>query len=174
MNALNGRRIAVIALAALIVVFGVGQSRAQAVDTPVDLELSLLLDVSGSVDATEFDLQKQGYVDAFNSATLATAISKGTLGSIAVNLIYWSVGQVEAVGWTLIDGTPGNTAADFASLIDATARPSAGDPPGGISNGTALGEAIDFSVAGFDGNGFVGTSRKLDISGDGGDNSSGE
>ncbi|WP_409559305.1 DUF1194 domain-containing protein, partial [Accumulibacter sp.] len=34
---------------------------------PVGLELVLLVDVSGSVDATEYALQKTGYVNAFNS-----------------------------------------------------------------------------------------------------------
>lgn len=38
--------------------------------TPVDLELSLIVDVSGSIDSTEFNLQKNGYVDAFANADL--------------------------------------------------------------------------------------------------------
>ena len=34
----------------------------------VGLDLSLLVDVSGSVDSTEFNLQKTGYVNAFSNA----------------------------------------------------------------------------------------------------------
>ncbi|WP_421281276.1 DUF1194 domain-containing protein, partial [Aeromonas veronii] len=33
--------------------------------TEVDTELQLLMDVSGSVSSSEFNLQLQGYVDAF-------------------------------------------------------------------------------------------------------------
>ena len=35
--------------------------------TEVDTELQLLMDVSGSVSSSEFNLQLQGYVDAFYS-----------------------------------------------------------------------------------------------------------
>ena len=42
--------------------------------TPVGLELTLMLDVSGSISASEFDLQKSGYVQAFNSAAVQNAI----------------------------------------------------------------------------------------------------
>ncbi|WGV25046.1 DUF1194 domain-containing protein [Halotia branconii] len=59
--------------------------------TLVDLELSLLVDVSGSISTTEFNLQKQGYVDAFANASLFNDfISKGNTGKIAANLIYWA------------------------------------------------------------------------------------
>ena len=34
---------------------------------PVDTELALLVDVSGSVSGAEFNLQRQGYIDAFNN-----------------------------------------------------------------------------------------------------------
>ena len=40
----------------------------QASATAVGLELMLLVDVSGSVNSTEYGLQKTGYVNAFNSA----------------------------------------------------------------------------------------------------------
>ena len=38
--------------------------------TSVDVELSLLVDVSGSISTSEFNLQKQGYVDVFSDASL--------------------------------------------------------------------------------------------------------
>ncbi|MBK7422979.1 MAG: DUF1194 domain-containing protein [Propionivibrio sp.] len=40
----------------------------------VGLELALLIDVSGSVDATEYNLQRNGYVQAFQSAAVQNAI----------------------------------------------------------------------------------------------------
>ncbi len=42
--------------------------------TEVDTELQLLMDVSGSVSASEFNLQLQGYVDAFYSQAVQDAI----------------------------------------------------------------------------------------------------
>jgi len=133
---------------------------------PVDLELSLLVDVSSSVDATEFNLQKQGYVDAFNSSALHTALQNGALDSIAVNFVYWSTGgginnQVQAVGWTLINDS--TTAEAFADAIAATSRPFFGS--------TAPGSAVNFAVPLFNNNGFEGTRRVIDVSGDGVENS---
>ncbi len=57
---------------------------------PVALELILLVDVSGSVDATEYDLQKQGYVNAFNDADHSGEHRIAALGGIAVTYIEWS------------------------------------------------------------------------------------
>ncbi|MGH9910234.1 MAG: DUF1194 domain-containing protein, partial [Nitrososphaerales archaeon] len=71
---------------------------------PVDLELQLLMDVSGSVDDTEFLLQRTGYSDAFKDPeTLSRILGCGD-GTIAVQLIYWSgeFEQVVAVDWTEI------------------------------------------------------------------------
>ena len=72
---------------------------------PVGLELVLLVDVSGSVDATEYGLQKTGYVNAFNSAAVQNAILGSQLGKIAVTYVEWSGNneQSQQVGWTLID-----------------------------------------------------------------------
>ena len=37
---------------------------------PVDLGLSLVIDVSGSVSGSEYDLQMDGYANAFRSAAV--------------------------------------------------------------------------------------------------------
>jgi len=131
---------------------------------PVDLELSLLVDVSGSVNATEFDLQKQGYVNAFSNAGLFNDfISKGNLGKIAVNLIYWSGAnqQQEVVGWSLIDSVA--TAQTFASNIGATTRVF-------NSGSTAIGSALNFAAPKFFNNNFDGARQVIDVSGDGATN----
>lgn len=52
----------------------------------VDVALVLMTDVSGSVDATDFDLMRTGYVNAFQSANLVNAIQGGTLGQIAARM----------------------------------------------------------------------------------------
>ena len=130
---------------------------------PVDLELSLLLDVSSSVNTTEFNLQRQGYIDAFNSSALHTALQNGALDSIAVNFVYWSSSgsQQQAIGWTLINDS--TTAEAFADAILATSRP--------FSGTTAPGSAVNFAVPLFDNNGFEGTRKVIDVSGDGVENS---
>jgi len=148
-------------LATVGAALGLSLGATQANAVPVDLELVLAVDVSTSVNAAEFTLQKQGYVDAFNSASIATAISQGTIGSIAATLVYWANGQLQAVGWTLIDGNPGTEASDFAAAINLTTR------PGGIGNFTGLGDAIDYSDTLFLANGYEGTRTVIDVSGDG-------
>ncbi len=128
--------------------------------TLVDLELSLLVDVSGSISATEFNLQKQGYVDAFANANLFNDfISKGNTGKIAANLIYWAGTnqQQESVGWTLIDSVA--SLQSFSDAINATTRP--------FSGSTAPGSAINFATPRFFDNDFDGTRLVIDVSGDG-------
>lgn len=136
---------------------------AQAVSlTSVDFELSLLIDVSGSVKSKEFNLQKQGFVDAFNDPAIVSKIQNGTNGSIAVNFIYWSSDnrQQEAVGWTLIEDTA--SASAFASAISATTRPFEGL--------TSISGALDFAVPLFDTNEFDGTRQVIDVASDGENN----
>ncbi|TAE57481.1 MAG: DUF1194 domain-containing protein [Nostocales cyanobacterium] len=129
----------------------------------VDLELSLLQDVSGSIDSNEFKLLKTGYVNAFSNPDLFNNfISKGKYGKIAVNYIYWSGGssQQETVGWTLIDSVAASQ--NFANLINTASRP--------FSGLTAPGSAINFATPKFFNNAFEGTRQVIDISGDGAQN----
>ena len=46
-------------------------------ETPVDLQLVLAVDASGSVDQRRFNLQKQGYVAAFLNPRVLAAIQSG-------------------------------------------------------------------------------------------------
>jgi Protein of unknown function (DUF1194) len=132
--------------------------------TSVDLELSLLVDVSGSVDSREFNLQKQGYVDVFSNGSLFNDfISKGKEGKVAVNFIYWSGAgqQQEAVGWTLIDSVQASQ--NFANAINGSSR--------AFSGSTAPGSAISFATPKFFNNLFDGGRQVIDVSGDGEENS---
>lgn len=135
-----------------------GSSVAQAV--AVDLELVLLADVSGSLDQTDFDQQRQGYSNAFRSAAVQNAIlgSSGT-GKIAVTLVYWSDGQSIAVDWQLIDSAA--SASAFADAIDAAPRSSSGS--------TGMANALNFGAGLFDNNGFESNRLTIDVSGDGSD-----
>lgn len=144
----------------------------QASATPVGLELMLLVDVSGSVSGTEYNLQKQGYVQAFQNAAVQAAILNSQGGAIAVTYIEWSgAGQVSnKVGWTLIDSAASANA--FAAAINATSRAFTG-------GSTALQDAIGTAFAGFGtevgaaSNGYESLRQVVDVSGDGADNNSG-
>ena len=134
-----------------------GEANAVSVDT----ELQLLIDVSGSVDATEFNLQQQGYVDAFLDPAVLTAIQAGDIGAIAVQAVYFGSTATVAVPWTLIDDEA--SAISFANAIGAAPRP-------GVGPFTGLSNAIDFAVPQFTDNGFEGSELVIDVSGDGAEN----
>lgn len=129
----------------------------------VDIELQLLVDISGSINTTEYDLQLQGYQAAFESNDVQNAIINGTEGQIAVQLIMWSGRNQQEVmiDWSLIDST--QSADAFASQVGALARP--------FSGMTAIGSAIEYAYPLFESNGFSGFSQIIDISGDGTKNS---
>jgi hypothetical protein len=146
----------VMVLAAVMLVAAV-----PAMAAPVNLELALAVDVSGSIDANEFNLQKTGYVDAFNA--LAPSFNSATPPfPFAAALIYWSGSgmQQTAVGWTLIDSAATCTA--FAAAINGTVRP--------YNANTAVGEAVQYSTNSILGNSFEGNRKIIDISSDGSNN----
>ncbi len=128
--------------------------------TAVGVELVLLIDVSGSVDSTEYALQKNGYINAFNDVTLWNAISGSQFGNIAVTFVEWSgaAQQTQTVGWTLIDSFA--AAQGFATSIGAVPRQFAGQ--------TAPGSAINFAAPLFN-NSYDGR-KVIDVSGDGSQN----
>ncbi len=131
----------------------------------VDSEVSLLVDVSRSIISSEYDLQVQGYADAFNNPDLYNnLISQGIEGQVAVNVIMWSDSsqQQEVVPWTLIDSVTASQ--NFAQDILSISRPFFG--------GTNPGSAIDFAVPLFSSNTFDGRRWTIDVSGDGGGSSS--
>ncbi len=125
----------------------------------VDIELQLLVDISGSINSSEYDLQLQGYKAAFEGDKVKNAIINGTEGQIAVQLIMWSGKNQQEVmiDWSLIDST--QSSENFADQIGALARP--------FSGMTAIGSAIEYAYPLFESNGFSGFSQIIDISGDG-------
>lgn len=130
--------------------------------TSVDLELWLGVDVSGSINNSEFNLQKTGYVNAFKNPNIHNLISKAPNG-VAVGYGYWASSNQQnvAVGWTLLkNATDANS---FADAIAATLRP--------FSGATGVGAAINFGIAQIQNNEFDGTQKIIDISGDGVSNS---
>ena len=156
----NLRKTLVSAVAAIVLATG-----AQASTTNVDVELSLLIDVSGSVDNSEFDLQRKGYIDAFRKSSIVDSIlstAGGRLGKIAVEVVYWSStsAQTRVVGWSLLDSAASISA--FADTLATKARTSSGQ--------TAIGSAIKFGADSIMSNLYEGTSKVIDVSGDGDNN----
>lgn len=71
----------------------------------VDLELLLLVDVSRSVDANEYILQRDGYADAFRDPAFYSGyIASGRYRRIAVSLVLLVFAQLKAGRRTLDAG----------------------------------------------------------------------
>jgi len=136
---------------------GIGAQPAFAV--PVDLELQLLVDVSGSVDAGEFNLQRSGWANAFTSVPVTALINDPGFGGMCVQLIYWSSSNQQqiAVNWFTVNNP--TDAQNLANAIVAAARP--------FSGGTQPSFAINFGFPLFANNGCEGTKLVIDVSGDG-------
>jgi hypothetical protein len=81
------------ALSEFAVILGVlsfSPSAGLAQEQEVDLELVLAVDVSRSMDPTEQELQKDGYVAALQHPEVLAAIRAGMLGKIAVTYVEWA------------------------------------------------------------------------------------
>jgi hypothetical protein len=129
----------------------------------VDLLLVLASDVSRSVDAAKFKLQRNGYVAAISNPRVIEAIKSGPHGRIAICFIEWSgVGaQKVVIDWTVIDGT--KAAQDFASQLDEAQR--------SFADRTSISGGIDFAMAQLEHAPFEAARRTIDVSGDGTNNS---
>ncbi len=138
----------------------VSTSVLQAAAEPVDLELLLAVDVSPSVDRAEYGLQMDGLSNAFRHSSVVNAIIHGAPNGIAVALMQWSGpgDQALAVEWMAVRDRA--TAFAFADRIDRASRLASG-------GGTAIGNALDRGIALLAANGFTGSRRVIDVSGDG-------
>ncbi|HET8727156.1 MAG TPA: DUF1194 domain-containing protein [Alphaproteobacteria bacterium] len=136
-------------------------TRAQ--EAAVDLELVLAVDVSGSIDDFEARQQREGYLAAIVHPDVLDAIAGGYLRRIALTYVEWSgPGQQRTVvEWRLIDGQ--ESAESFAAAL--------AEAPLSPMLYTSISEAVAYAGGLFDGNGFDGARRVIDISGDGPNNS---
>ena len=83
-----------VTLLVIVAVFPKQQSRAA---EEVDLVLLLAMDVSASVNITEFDLMRRGLASAISSPEIAQAINAGKIGAIALSVVQWSGFQEQQV-----------------------------------------------------------------------------
>ena len=127
----------------------------------VDLELLLAIDVSGSVDADEGKLQREGYIAALRDPEVLKAIRSGIEGKIAIAYFEWAGPETKRLllDWTVIEdeATANAAAAKLATFPIRSAM------------STSISGAIEFAMPMY-GRAFEGTRRVLDISGDGPNN----
>jgi hypothetical protein len=131
-----------------------------AAQSEADLELVLAVDVSGSVDETEYGLQMSGIAAAFRDPEVHAAIAAGPVGRIAVSVVFWaeSAYPKHSLPWTLIGDAAG--AEVFAQRLERRPR----SIPGG---GTGLGRGVMHAVDLIEGNAILSPRRVVDVSGDG-------
>lgn len=130
---------------------------------PVDVELALVVDVSNSIDANEFDLQQDGYKAAFQSAGVTDAIqalADADTGGVAVSVFFFSTNAWQVIDWTVL-----NSAADSIAFGDAIGSLLA--PDAGGDDLTNIASGIEIARNSILGNGFEGSRLIMDVSGDG-------
>lgn len=130
---------------------------------PVDLNLALAVDASGSVNRIRFDLQRRGYAEAFEDPRILAAIRSGQRAAIGVAMFQWTGPQFQSVSvpWTRLD-SPQSLAA-FADAVEAAPRALFG-------GGTSISGAIDFGVDLIGRAPFEANRHVIDVSGDGANN----
>lgn len=128
----------------------------------VDLLLVLAADVSRSVDAPKFQLQRDGYAAAIVNPRVIEAIQSGRFHRIGVCYVEWSgsASQKLVIDWTIIQDT--DSAGQFATRLV--------ESPRSFAERTSISAAIGFAMAQFDRAPFDASRRVIDLSGDGTNN----
>lgn len=127
----------------------------------VDIEMSLVIDISGSVNTSEYNLQMDGYANAFRNASVQQNIINSVNG-IAVNVVFFASNFFT----TSLDAfsilTSAADANAFADTLDNFVRPGSG--------GTNIYQGVNRAVDLLENNGLDATvSSIIDVSGDGTD-----
>jgi hypothetical protein len=128
----------------------------------VDLLLVLAVDVSRSIDANKFQLQREGYAAAVADPHVLEAIGTGRTGRIGLTFVEWSgVGaQKVVIDWTTIGDA--DSAKGFGDrLLEA---------PRSFADRTSISGAIEFAMGQLDKAPYEAARRTIDVSGDGTNN----
>lgn len=130
----------------------------------VDVALVLTVDASGSIDAEEFLLQKQGIAGAVADPEVLSTIRSGRHGRIAIAYVEWGApgGAQRVVDWMLVGDEA--SAAQFGNAVLGAPR--------SVQSYNAIGDAIDLAVKLFEACPCRPTRRIIDVSGDNPDNRS--
>lgn len=128
----------------------------------VDVELILMVDVSRSMSPEELELQRKGYAEALSSDEVASAISSGLIGTIALTYVEWAGrhSQRVVVDWTAVSSQ--TEAQAFADKLTAHFEPSL--------RRTSISGALLWAADSLERNGFDGLREVIDVSGDGPNN----
>ncbi len=131
----------------------------------VDVAIVFAVDSSVSIDTPEWELQRQGYVDAILDPTIVPHDGTVALEMITYGApVYPGVANI-TIAWTVIDSLAAATA--FVNAIPLTSP---------IGGGTPIYKAIDVAVSSLSSAAFLAlptdehTRLILDVSGDGKDN----
>src|SRR5262245_19287203 len=129
----------------------------------VDLLLVLASDVSRSVDARKFQLQREGYAAALSNSRVIEAIKSGPHGKIAICFVEWSgaTSLKLVIDWTIVG--------------DAAAARKIGDQmielPRSFADRTSISAGLEFSMAQLERAPYEAVRRTIDVAGDGTNNS---
>lgn len=136
---------------------------ATAAAEPVDVELVLAVDVSGSMDFEEQALQREGYVEALKDPAFLKAVQTGIHGKIALTYFEWAgTPRPDSIlEWQIIDGPE-----SAAAFSDALSRRTIFS-----FRGTSISGALEFASGLLDRSPARGIRRVIDVSGDGANNS---
>jgi hypothetical protein len=128
----------------------------------VDVELVLAVDVSRSMSPRELEIQRRGYAEALVSEPVVRAITQGMTGQVAIAYMEWAgqASQRVVIDWRLL-GSRADAQA-FADELSAGFSAS--------MRRTSISAALLAAAEMFEGNGYVGLRRVIDISGDGPNN----
>src|ERR1051326_453968 len=128
-----------------------------------DLLLVLAADVSRSIDAAKFQLQREGYASAITNPQVLDAINSGPNGRIALCFVEWSgvASQRLVIDWALV-GDAGSARRFSDGVVEA---------PRSFADRTAISAGIDFAMEQLERAPFSAKRRAIDVSGDGTNNS---
>jgi hypothetical protein len=126
----------------------------------VGMQLILAADVSGSVNASRYKTQQDGYLEALGDPRVLNVIAGLDPPVLAITFIAWARDQEVMVPWTRVHDA--RTMDAFRSRLKDARR-----PPIGIN--TLISRALFFCNAQFDRD-FTGGRKVIDVSGDGDDN----
>ena len=127
----------------------------------VDTLLVLAVDASGSIDADEFRLQREGYAEALSHPGVLSVIASRPRGAIAVAMVEWGSPGGAA---TVVDFMRVADAADARALAEAVMA-----APRSAQSWNAIGDALDHCARLLLAAPFRTVERVIDLSGDGPD-----
>ena len=133
----------------------------------VDVALVMAVDVSSSIDSSDFQLQMQGIAAALRQPVVLEILRGGRHQQVALALIQWSITAKQSLTspWRVIA---------TSSDVEATAQAIESAERDFVPGGTGMAAAIAFSVELMAQSIFLSDRKVIDVSGDGEENEGGD